>query len=249
MAKPLHLLMVLLAGFGSLSLFCRQQIKEPAVAASKHNGLALVELFTSQGCSSCPPADELARKIIDEGDEDVLVLTYHVDYWDRLGWKDPFSQHIFSQRQQQYARQLNLNGVYTPQMVVNGNTEFVGSNETKLRGALQQGRLTDSITILVTPKTKGTMKVDWQYLGPPETSLNFAVVQPSATTQVARGENSGKQLRHGNVVRTFITLPSAPSGNISINIPSELESKPILLVAFCQNKKDMAINAITSSSL
>ena len=95
-------------------------------------GCALVELFTSEGCYSCPPADELVNKLAKENKQNVFILSYHVDYWNKLGWKDKFSKAEFTNRQQQYAAYFNKEGVYTPQIVVNGKTEFVGSDEKKL---------------------------------------------------------------------------------------------------------------------
>src|SRR6476619_4430550 len=105
--------------------------KQPTtqLANEKEPGFAVVELFTSEGCSSCPPADNLLARIQKEDmDKQVYLLAYHVDYWDRQGWKDRFSDAAFTQHQQQYAEWLHLNSVYTPQMVVNGKEEFVGSN-------------------------------------------------------------------------------------------------------------------------
>ncbi|MDF2431558.1 MAG: hypothetical protein JWP44_1189, partial [Mucilaginibacter sp.] len=100
-------------------------------------GFAVIELFTSEGCSSCPPADELVAKIEKESkDKPVYILAYHVDYWNRLGWRDVFSSANFSKRQHEYADYLHLQSVYTPQIVVNGKSEFVGSEESTLRKAI-----------------------------------------------------------------------------------------------------------------
>ncbi|MEO6849831.1 MAG: DUF1223 domain-containing protein, partial [Mucilaginibacter sp.] len=100
-------------------------------------GFAVVELFTSEGCSSCPPADAVVAKVQKESaNKPVYILAYHVDYWNRLGWKDVFSSPEYSARQNQYAHWLKLSSVYTPQVVVNGRTEFVGSEEGALRGAI-----------------------------------------------------------------------------------------------------------------
>ena len=91
--------------------------------------VAVIELFTSQGCSSCPSADQLLSQTINEAKKDgrkIFALSFHVDYWNRLGWADPFSTNEYSQRQRAYAAQLNDNSVYTPQMIVNGSRQFVG---------------------------------------------------------------------------------------------------------------------------
>src|ERR1700744_6104626 len=105
--------------------------KVPVTDAGK--GFAVIELFTSEGCSSCPPADALVARVQKESnDKPVYILAFHVDYWNRLGWKDVFSSAEYSERQNQYARWLKLSSVYTPQIVVNGRTEFVGSEEANL---------------------------------------------------------------------------------------------------------------------
>ena len=92
----------------------------------------VVELFTSEGCSSCPPADKLLTSAQSNFGNEIIVLSYHVDYWDRLGWKDPFSKAIFSERQRMYSQKLNLSSVYTPQAIVNGQVQFVGSDKKLL---------------------------------------------------------------------------------------------------------------------
>src|SRR5882757_7431762 len=101
------------------------------VTSGNSKGFAVVELSTSEGCSSCPPADELVEKIQkDNKNGKIYILAFHVDYWDHQGWKDRFSDREFSNRQRQYAGWLNLQTVYTPQIVVNGTTEYVGSDQS-----------------------------------------------------------------------------------------------------------------------
>ena len=105
--------------------------------------VAVVELFTSQGCSSCPAADALLGEVVAESKKDgkpILGLSYHVSYWNHLGWKDPYSSEQFTRRQQQYAEVLQLQSIYTPQMIVNGEYEFVGSDRRKLENALAKVR-------------------------------------------------------------------------------------------------------------
>ena len=96
-------------------------------------GFAVIELFTSEGCSSCPSADEAVTEIAKENAETVFVIGFHVDYWNNLGWKDQFSDHGYSERQKQYASIFNLNSIYTPQVIVNGKKEFVGSDRGQLK--------------------------------------------------------------------------------------------------------------------
>ena len=108
-------------------------------STSTYAPVAVLELFTSQGCSSCPSADKLLTETLAEAtktNRNIIGLSFHVDYWDRLGWKDPFSNHAFTKRQYPYGERFGLNGVYTPQEVVNGQQEFVGSNRVKQSSAL-----------------------------------------------------------------------------------------------------------------
>ncbi|MEO7532910.1 MAG: DUF1223 domain-containing protein, partial [Ferruginibacter sp.] len=100
-------------------------------------GFAVVELFTSEGCSSCPPADAAMSVIANKYKEQVFVLGFHVDYWNRLGWKDEFSSSDYSKRQRNYATAFSLEGVYTPQVVVNGKSQFVGSDKSKIEKVIQ----------------------------------------------------------------------------------------------------------------
>ncbi len=125
------ILLVVVTGFTAAAF---TPIKPTAV----NKGFAVVELFTSEGCSSCPPADELVARIQKEyKDQPVYILAFHVDYWNRLGWRDVFSNAGYSARQSEYAKYLNLPQVYTPQIVVNGKKEFVGSEEGTLRDAIK----------------------------------------------------------------------------------------------------------------
>ena len=104
------------------------------------SSFAVVELFTSEGCSSCPPADKLLGEIVAnarENKKSVFALAFHVDYWDYIGWKDPYAKKAFSERQQRYAQTFRSNRIYTPQMVVNGTEEFVGSNRAKARANIE----------------------------------------------------------------------------------------------------------------
>ena len=129
----------------SVACFSFMAVSKKRVA----DGFAVVELFTSEGCSSCPPADELVARIQKENsDQPVYILSFHVDYWNNLGWKDPFSSAAYSKRQKEYANRLNLQSIYTPQVIVNGRTEFVGSDEGKMLNAIKSNLQKNSASLM-----------------------------------------------------------------------------------------------------
>jgi len=206
-------------------------------------GIAVVELFTSEGCSSCPPADKLLARISAEN-KDVYVLSYHVDYWDYLGWKDPFSQASFSNRQRDYAQQFNLQSIYTPQVVVNGRYEFVGSNEITLRASLKKNSTLDKLYLQVERKDASTIVVSCTLKAAATDLLNIALVQPQAQTVVKRGENNGQVLLHVNVVRNLKTvLAKEGSTAVEITIPESIKNQPLQIIGFYNNKSSYQITA------
>jgi len=235
------------------SAVLRHNDGDPRQAGMK--GFAVVELFTSEGCSSCPPADALIARV-QQQDKDlpVYVLAYHVDYWDRQGWRDAFSNAVYTQRQQQYASWLKIESIYTPQVVVNGRTEFVGSEAETLarsiKNALQQtdelqlqlsGLQLDKGQLNWTCKTEGAAATPHHY------SLVVAVVQRSATTQVKGGENSGRTLSHVQIVRglSVSALDGRGQGAGRLAWPSGVAPADGEIIAFLQNPDNGEIVAAT----
>lgn len=203
----------------------------------------LVELFTSQGCSSCPPADEILGQLTDR--DDVVALSLHVDYWDYLGWKDPFASPAFSERQRAYARAAEKTMIYTPQMVVGGRDHVVGTKAMKLAADIQRhAELPDRVQLEV-GRTGDTLKIKADMLVDINSDVMVYLVRydPKKTTKIIKGENSGKTLDYHNVVTDWTALgrwtPSAPlteevkiSGdNPAVVILQEGMSGPILSVA------------------
>ncbi len=190
---------------------------------------ALVELFTSEGCSSCPPADENLVRLTEEADTQqsrVFTLELHVDYWNMLGWEDPFSSVVHSDRQSAYGKKRGTRGVYTPQMLINGHAEVVGSRAAESRGAISAA-LNDKPSVGVAVRAereKDGMRVSYR-LGSHSAALdlNLAVADDAVETKVPRGENAKKVLKHRHVVRAFQTvhLPasSAASATTSVLLP------------------------------
>lgn len=183
--------------------------------------LVVVELFTSQGCSSCPPADRLLAELTAEaeaGDLSVVPLSYHVDYWNRLGWTDPYSQELFSHRQRQYARKLPDQRVYTPQMVVQGRSGHVGSRGREVRAAIQSAGLTEPSTSIRLTKERlptGQLNIGYTLQGRTDSILlQIALVDGPTGNEVPRGENRGRYLEHVQVVRQLqqVTGPEVRGG-------------------------------------
>ncbi|MEZ5401822.1 MAG: DUF1223 domain-containing protein [Bryobacteraceae bacterium] len=176
-----------------------------AVALSAQTPV-LVELFTSEGCSSCPPADALLASIHKAGAAsgvEVIALSEHVDYWNQLGWRDPFSSSEFTARQQNYARRLGLRGPYTPQMVVDGRWEFVGSDRSRLGKALTEAAKTPKPRVGITldgPALKLTVP------GGVQGDAWLAITEDGLSVDVPRGENTGRKLRHEAVTRRLAKL-------------------------------------------
>jgi hypothetical protein len=166
----------------------------------------LVELFTSEGCSSCPPADRLLEKL----DPQAIVLSEHVDYWNQLGWKDPFSSPAFTARQQAYSRIFNLESVYTPEMVVDGEAQFNGSDSRQAAEAISRGGHRKKADVRISRIDAG-LRVEVE--APPGAAEVFlALAEDSAASQVSAGENSGRQLHHVAVVRSIQKIGSVKRG-------------------------------------
>lgn len=208
--------------------------------------IAVLELFTSQGCSSCPPADKLLGTYTSK--ENIIPLSFHVDYWDRRGWKDPFSSKEYSDRQRMYASALKSD-VYTPQLVINGEEQMVGSNATKLSGALQKifSETPDAtLHIKKAAEHDGKLTASFDLSGTISNShLNIAVVENKTTTSVKAGENGGLTSTDYNVVRDFKTISQFNEGEnkISINMPVALDQKNSMLVLYLQQTDSYKIIA------
>jgi hypothetical protein len=172
----------------------------PVSADAEPKGLTVIELFTSQGCSSCPPADALLGELTAE--PGILGLSFHVDYWDYIGWADPYAKKAYSKRQRGYAQAFKKSFVYTPQMVVHGMIETTGSDAGSIRQAIKQTaqRLDTPIRINRT-KAGGLTVTIGQSSHPVDASVWLAFFDPEHTTKVKRGENRGRVIKNFNVVR------------------------------------------------
>jgi hypothetical protein len=222
-------------------------------AKTTDKGFAVVELFTSEGCSDCPSADAVVAKIEKEStDKPIYILAFHVDYWNRLGWKDIFSTSQYSDRQRQYAEWLHLSSVYTPQVVVNGHTEFVGSQEGTLRSTIKTVLEKDASpqVSLENVKVDGS-KASLEYKTEgniANSNLLVAVIEKSATSKVERGENGGRTLSHVQIVRSITNLNPKSMGSVSISLPAGFDTKNYELIAFLQNSANGTITGATKAN-
>jgi hypothetical protein len=217
------------------------------------SGFAVVELFTSEGCSSCPPADELlAKQVVQARQNDLRVfpIAHHVDYWDRLGWRDPFSSAEASARQQRYAQAFKSEQIYTPQIIVNGETEFVGSDARMAQKTIAAALAATTPTKLsLKPDRSDSQAISVEYAIESNQQgmvLNLVLVERGLTTQVLRGENGGRTLTHENVARVFQTIDATDkSGHMKLSIPPELnvDLSHASVIGFLQNPRTMQILA------
>lgn len=161
----------------------------------------LVELFTSQGCSSCPPADNFAGELAQ--DPRLIVLSFNVDYWDYLGWRDTLAKPEFSQRQYDYARARGDGKVYTPQMLINGADHAVGSNRADILSKIKEARnLPAHLTLTMTEKEITAEVAQFMPIG--EATLWLMAVEKEARQEITRGENAGKDITYHNVVCNMV---------------------------------------------
>jgi hypothetical protein len=178
----------------------------------------VVELFTSEGCSSCPPADALLAELAKRAD--VLALSFHVDYWDRLGWKDPFSSRAATDRQNRYAKLLKLATVYTPQIVVDGRWEAVGSDRADVERALELARRDPSEVPVTLALDHGQAQIALGRGGDRvAASVLLIGFDRRHVSAVKRGENSGRTLAHVDVVRGLEEIARRSAGEIAVAIP------------------------------
>ena len=210
--------------------------------------IAVIELFTSQGCSSCPSADLVLSQTITDAKKTgkkIFALSYHVDYWNRLGWVDPFSDKKYSERQSLYANGMSIRSIYTPQMIVNGTDEFVGSNNSELQNALKKSlntKSTANFKSLAVEERENKLNVNYLLDGEySDCKINFALVSLIETTIIKRGENGGRTLTNENVVRQFISTSANSNGTITFSSSPFPSKSNLAVVAFVQRNSDLKI--------
>jgi hypothetical protein len=225
----------------------------------------LVELFTSEGCSSCPPADALLQKLDQTqpvNGAELIVLSEHVDYWNNIGWKDPYSSHEYSERQSAYAARFGRGNVYTPQMVIDGHFELVGSNERRAIQAIENETKVAKVPLSLSAirfesNNKLSMHVESDPLGSSveahSASLLVAIADDSDESQVSSGENAGRTLKHVAVLRSLIAVGTVGksdkvSRDISVNFNNQ-NQRHLRIVGIIQEPSAGRVLGVASARL
>ena len=196
----------LFAGLASLAA-------APAPAAVRP---VVIELFTSQGCSSCPPADALLREMAAR--PEVLPLAFHVTYWDSLGWRDPYSLDLATTRQRAYQALLRADNIYTPQMVVDGHIDAVGNDRTEVAAALRRAMLAQAAGPAVAATVAGNQVAVAIAAGTGTGRVLLAGYDPEHLTKVGRGENAGHMLTEANIVRGLTDIGGWAGGELLLAV-------------------------------
>lgn len=239
----------------------------PASSANSNGKPILVELFTSEGCSSCPPAEELAKKMETEPlpGIDLIVMEEHVDYWNQYGWLDPFSSADWTARQQEYVNKTPKPNPYTPEMVIDGQAQFVGSDAQQAQTAISAAAAAPETSVSVTQvslNAKGngifnisTGKLEGDAPGD-ATEVWVAVTEDGLHSAPNAGENSGHTLNHAAVLRYLHKVgvaqglgDAAFTGDVKVKINSKWNRKNINVVVFLQDEKSMKILGVASTKL
>jgi len=239
------LIILATAGIFGLGFISKNKMRTQAKSVTgSYSPVAVLELFTSEGCSSCPSADKLLPELTNI-DSNIIALSFHVDYWNRLGWTDPFCSREYSERQREYVNQLNLESAYTPQLVVNGENELVGSNRGKAESAIKEALKEKSkISLRIDNVKKGGEKLSFAVYTEGDfkkTDLLAALVQKNATMKVKAGENNGATLSHINIVRVLSKQTATDKIEFEMAFPANLANDNWQLIVFAQQKNDLKI--------
>jgi hypothetical protein len=216
------------------------QVKTAHAGPADAGSPVLVELFTSEGCSSCPPADALLQRL----DSDrVIVLSEHVDYWDQAGWRDPFSSSLYSERQAVYGRRFQLASVYTPQMVVDGETQFSGGDANQAESVIAKAAQEKKVAVKVSSLTVSNGAVDARIEagalpeGSKGADLYVAVALDHAESRVTAGENNGRTLSYAAVIKALKKEGALTGGGLEKEVRLSVkgaDASNLRIIAFVQ---------------
>ena len=229
-SRQQHRSQPMIRSFLSLTLGALLAVAAGAAQADEPRRV-VVELFTSQGCSSCPPADELMRELARR--DDVVALALHVDYWDYIGWKDSFAHPAFTERQKAYAKAQGSPMIYTPQMIVGGLDQVMGTKEMKVADLIAAHRALPRQVALAVAREGGQLRIAGQADASVDGPLVVHVVRyrPSDVVEVRRGENAGKMLEYSNIVTQWqVAGQWMPQERLSMTLPVEGDAPIVVLV-------------------
>ncbi|HEY9176917.1 MAG TPA: DUF1223 domain-containing protein [Flavipsychrobacter sp.] len=232
--------------YGFITLFiAASALSADAQTANENEGFAVVELFTSEGCGSSPEAEKLLPKLETEYGDRLYTLQYHVDYHDKEGWKDEFSNPEFTARQEKYGALLGVKPIYTPQAVVNGTVNVLGFEQKDLSNLIEKElRKAENEPITLSAKREGgDIVVKYETSLESNEVLNIALVQLYAANEVTTGANAGKKLEHTNVVRELRVVNTA-RGEGRFALPKAVDLTNYHIVAYKQNDDIMAISGV-----
>ena len=230
-----------------ISAFVKNPLKQgnekpEIVNEGDYKPVIVLELFTSQGCSSCPAADLLLNQVKESSKDAIITLSYHVDYWNYIGWEDPFSAPQYSKKQQLYNQKFKSRSNYTPQMVINGKEHFVGSNKVKLHSKISAYKEIPAMNKVVLENVKkegGKINFGYQISGEIKNkNIKAVLVLDERTTQVKRGENRNRTLVNSNiVVLEHIEQLMSDKGKMSIDVPKHIgANEKIALVLLLEDE-------------
>jgi hypothetical protein len=238
-----RLVVVVLVAFAIVVLAAK--LHGQGVQSEQARNPVLVELFTSEGCSSCPPADAVLQKLDEQPfpNMQIIALSEHVDYWNHDGWTDPYSSHANTERQEGYGRLFNLESVYTPQFVVDGSKELVANDPKQVEKVFTEVAAETKIPVRITDARleDGVIHAHIEVDAPPNRAkgeVDFVVALNQAESQVLKGENAGHRLTHVAVVRSLSKVGKLDPGHafsqeVSVKLDHASDSD-IRLIAFVQ---------------
>ncbi|MCF6443397.1 thioredoxin family protein [Nereida sp. MMG025] len=210
------------------------------LAALADDHPVVLELFTSQGCSSCPPADKLLHELADR--DDVIALALHVDYWDYIGWKDVFANPAFTERQKGYARAAGSRSIYTPQMVIGGSDHVVGYKPMKVAEMLRKHSELQEVVSVSIDRDGAALNIAARTDAPQDMVVHLVRYQPSETVDIKRGENRGKTFEYANIVREWHVLETW-DGQADLTLQADVDGDMPIVVLVQKSESGAVLGA------
>ena len=250
MLKRVHCFILALAVIAPTHLYC-----DGATQPASSRRAVVVELFTAEGCSSCPPADELLGRLSKQTFPDgleVVPLGLHVDYWNAQGWKDRFSSADYTQRQERYAQRFHLPDLYTPQMVIEGSVAVTGNDVPAVLRAVSAAAQRPQLAEVQLSTSEGRLKVTVKSGQSNAATVMLALTEDNVISKVSAGENSGRELHHSAVVRKLQTLGRLREGkfetSVRLTIAKDCKREDTHVVVFVQNSSNGEISGAATTA-